>query len=69
MNPDSQMKNVENNILSSINSLKDEILNLTKIVIKNLQKENEKLQQKYEQLERCHAKYESNYNVLAQYGR
>ena len=63
------MKNVENNILSSINSLKDEILNLTKIVIKNLQKENEKLQQKYEQLERCHAKYESNYNVLAQYGR
>ena len=69
MNPDSQMKNVENNILSSINSLKDEILNLTKIVIKNLQKENEKLQQKYERLERCHAKYESNYNVLAQYGR
>ena len=46
MNQDSQMKDMENNILSSINSLKDEILNLKEIVIKNLQNENEKLQQK-----------------------
>ena len=40
MNQDSQMKDMENNILSSINSLKNEILNL-KIIIKNLQNENE----------------------------
>ena len=33
MNRDSQMKEMENNILS-INSLKDEILNLKEIVIK-----------------------------------
>ena len=41
MNQDSQMKDMENNILSSINSLKNEILNLKEIIIKNLQNENE----------------------------
>ena len=43
MNQDSQMKDIENNILSSINSLKDEVLNLRETVIKNVQNENEKL--------------------------
>ena len=33
---------MENNILSNINSLKDENLNQKEIVIKNLQNENEK---------------------------
>ena len=41
MNQDSQMKDMRNNILSSINSLKNEILNLKEIIIKNLQNENE----------------------------
>ena len=41
MNQDSQMKDMENNILSIINSLKNEILNLKEIIIKNLQNENE----------------------------
>ena len=68
MNQDLQMKDMDNNILSSINSLKDEILNLREIVIKNLQNENEKLRQKCEQLERQCAKYKSNHNALAQYG-
>ena len=36
MNQDSQIKDMENNILSSINPLKDEILNLKQIIIKNL---------------------------------
>ena len=36
MNQDSHMKDMENNILSSVNSLKDKILNLKEIVIKNL---------------------------------
>ena len=42
----SQMNDMENNLLSSINSLKDEILNLKEFVFENLQNENEKLQQK-----------------------
>ena len=58
INQDSKMKDMENNILRSVNSLKDEILNLKEIVIKNLQHENEKLQQKCELLERHCAKYE-----------
>ena len=40
------MNDMENNLLSSINSLKDEILNLKEFVFENLQNENEKLQQK-----------------------
>lgn len=43
MNLDSQMKNMENNIVSSINSLKKKLLNLKEIVTKNPQNENEKL--------------------------
>ena len=46
------MNDMENNLLSSINSLKDEILNLKEFVFENLQNENEKRQQKWEQLER-----------------
>ena len=42
----SQIKDTENNLLSSINSLKDEILNLKEFVFENLQNENEKHQQK-----------------------
>ena len=68
MNQNSQVKDMENNILSSTNSLKDEILNLKEIVIKNFQNESEKLRQKCEQLERHCAKYESDHNALAQYG-
>ena len=68
MNQDSQMKDMENNILHSINSLKDEILNLKEIVIKNFQNENEKFRQKCKWLERPCAKYESDHNALAQYG-
>ena len=43
MNQDSQMKDMGNNILSGINSLKDEMSNLKEIAIKYLQNENEKL--------------------------
>ena len=39
------------------------------MVIKNLQNEKKKLRQKWEQLERRCAKYESNHNALAQYCR
>ena len=43
MNQDSQTKDIGNNILSCINSLKDEMSNLKEIAIKYLQNENEKL--------------------------
>ena len=43
MNNQDQMKSMEDNIVSQINSLKDEIINLKEIVIRNLQNENEKL--------------------------
>ena len=68
MNQDSQMKDMENNILSSINSLKDEILKVKEIFIKNLQIDNERLRHKCEQLDRRCTKYESDHNVLAQHG-
>ena len=42
MNQDSQMKDMENNILRNINSLKDKSLNLKEILLKNLQNGNEK---------------------------
>ena len=69
MNQVSQIKHMQNNILSSINSLKDEILKLKEIVITNLQNENEKFRQKCERLERHCSKYESDHNALTQYGR
>lgn len=39
------MKVIENNIVSSINSLKDEISNIREIVIKNLQSDKENLEE------------------------
>ena len=69
MNQDSQMKDMGNSILSGINSLEDEMSNLKEIAIKYLQNENEKLWEKCERLERHCAKYESDHNALAQYGR
>ena len=68
MNQDSQTKDIGNNILSCINSLKDEMSNLKEIAIKYLQNENEKLWEKCERLERHCAKCESDHIALAQYG-
>ena len=42
---------LEKSIVQSINSLKDEIINLKNIVIKHLQEENARLKEKYEKLE------------------
>ena len=61
------MKSIEDNIFSSINSVKDEIIKHKDIVIKNLQNENKMLRRKCERLEK-RAKYESYYNAFAQYG-
>ena len=42
---------VEENIVSSINSLRDEITNLENIIIKKLQEDNERLRTRYNKLE------------------
>ena len=60
---------LQKSIVQSINSLKDEIINLKDIVIKNLQDENARLKEKCEKLENRVAILESNHNDLAQYGR
>ena len=56
---------LERSIVQSINSLKDEIINLKDIVIKNLQDENARLKEKSEQPENRVAILESNHNDLA----
>ena len=48
MNNHYQMMSMEDNIVNQINSLKDEIINLKEIAIKNLQDENEKLRHRCE---------------------
>ena len=40
MNNQDQIKSMEDNIVNRINSLKDEIINLKDIVIRNLQDKN-----------------------------
>ena len=65
----SLLNNLEKFIVKSINSLKNEIINLKDIVIKNLQGENTRLKVKCAKLENRVAILESNHNDLAQYGR
>ena len=56
-------------IVQNVNSLKDEMINLKDVVIKNLHDENASLRVKYEKLESRVAILESNHKDLAQYGR
>ena len=69
MNNQDQMNSMEENIVNRINFLKDEIINLKEIVIRNLQDENENLRRWCERLEKWCSKYESDHNALTQYGR
>ena len=52
MNKQDQMKSMEDHIVNRINSLKDKIINLKEIVIRNLQDENEKLRRRCKRLEK-----------------
>ena len=63
------LQTLEANIINTINSLKDEIINLKDTVIKRLQKENERLRVKCKQLENRVAFIESSHDALEQYGR
>ena len=58
-----------NHIIGSLNSLKDEFLNLEDIVIKRLQDENTNLQNKCKLLEGKVTGLEENLNSIDQYGR
>ena len=69
MNNQYQIKGMKENIVNQINSLKDEIINLKEIVIRNLQDENGKLRRSCDRLEKQCSKYESDHKSLAQYGR
>ena len=64
MNNQDQMMSMEDNIVNQINSLKDEIINLKELAIRNLQDENEKLRHRYEWLEKRCSKYNSDHNAL-----
>ena len=59
---------VEENIMSTMNCLKEEIINLKDIVIKRLQEEK-KLREKCSKLENDVVSNESSVNALEQYGR
>ena len=61
MNNQDQTKSIEDNIVNRINSLKDEIIKLKEIVIRNLQDESEKLRRRRERLEKQCSKYESDH--------
>ena len=60
---------VEENIISTINCLREEIINLKDIVIKRLQEENKKVRKKCSKLENDVISNESAVNALEQYGR
>ena len=60
---------VEENIISTINYLKEETINLKDIVFKTLQEENKKLREKCSKLDNDVMPNESSVNALEQYGR
>ena len=68
-NQEDQMKSMKDDIFNRINPLKDEIINLKEIVIRNLQDKNEKLRCRFESLAKLCSKHESDHNSLPQYGR
>ena len=60
---------VEENIISTIYYLKEEIINLRDIAIKRLQEENKKLRENCSKLENDIVSNESSVNALEQYSR
>ena len=63
------LNKLEQSIVQSINSLKNEMINLKKIVMKNLQDKNPNLKVNCEKLENRVVIPESNHNDLTQYSR
>ena len=65
---DPALHQLEENTVSSINSLRDEITNL-KDIIKKLQEDKERLRTRYSNLENKLVSLETSTNALEQYGR
>ena len=65
---DLALHQLEETIVSSINSLQDEITNLKDIKIKKLQEDNEKLKTRYSNLENKLVSLETSANPLEKYG-
>ena len=56
------LANLEPNLLGELSSLKDEVINLKDVIIRNIQEENVKLRSSVEILQ-------NRFNYLEQYGR
>ena len=63
------LNKLEQSIVQSINSLKNEMINLKNIVMENLQDKNPNLKVNCEKLENRVVIPESNHNDLTQYSR
>ena len=63
------LNKLEQSIVQSINSLKNEMINLKNIVMENLQDKNPNLKVNCEKLENRVVILESNHNDLTQYSR
>ena len=61
------LKSLKDNIISNINSLRDDFNSLKDVVIKRLQEENERLRAKYDCLEKGVHVLQSSIDDLEQY--
>ena len=65
----SSLSKVESNLMQNITILKDEVINLKDIIVKNLQDENKRLKTKVNVLENIYIDLEIQNNNLDQYSR
>ena len=65
----SMLQKLEEKLLSRMDGLSAEIINMKDVIIKNLQIDNEKLRKKVDFLENKIITLEKNENLLEQYGR
>ena len=65
----SSISNVESNLMQNITILKNEVINLKDIIVKNLQDENKRLKTKVNVLENIYIDLEIQNNNLDQYSR
>ena len=66
---DPALHQLEENIVSSINNLRDEITNLKDIIIKKLQDDNERFRTRCSKLENKLVSLETSTNAFEEYGR
>ena len=64
-----EILNLKAELLASNNDIRDEIINLKNVIIKNLQEENNRLRNKVSHIENRIIELETKQNSLEQYGR